>query len=181
MEARVKPKRETWAGVTMIGIGLIVIFESMSYNIGDAARMGPGYFPLLLGILLGVLGVIIALSTDPEEDEKFEAAAATSHALETAEAAPLSHSAGEAPLKQTRPLDRVRGMACIIGGILAFMLVGRYGGLVPATFVLVFISALGDVNNKVVSALILAAVITVVGTLIFHWGLQLQFPLFRWG
>jgi len=49
VEAKAKPKRETWAGVTMIGIGLIVIFESLSYNIGDAARMGPGYFPLLLG------------------------------------------------------------------------------------------------------------------------------------
>lgn len=181
MEARVKPKRETWAGVTMIGIGLIVIFESMSYNIGDAARMGPGYFPLLLGILLSVLGVIIALSTDPEEDEKFEAAAAAPKALETAEAANSPDGAHEEPVQQTRRIDRLRGMACIIGGILAFMLVGRYGGLVPATFVLVFISALGDVNNRLPSALILAAVVTVFGTLIFHWGLQLQFPLFRWG
>jgi len=98
-----------------------------------------------------------------------------------AEAPQLSEPTHEAPLAKPRPKDRLRGMACIIGGILAFMLVGQYGGLVPATFVLVFISALGDINNRIPSALILAAVVTVFGTLIFHWGLQLQFPLFRWG
>ena len=37
-----------------------------------------------------------------------------------------------------------RGWGCIIGGLLTFILVGKYGGLVPATFALVFISAMGD-------------------------------------
>ena len=175
MESAAKPRREVAAGVTMIGIGLLVVIESTTYTIGDAARMGPGYFPLLLGVLLALLGLIIAFSTDPEEVEKFEAAAAADDATEATTTAALP------PGKQQARRARLRGMACIIGGIIAFMILGRYGGLVPATFALVFISAMGDLNNRVVSSLILAAAVTVVGTLIFHWGLQLQFPLFRWG
>jgi predicted outer membrane lipoprotein len=30
-----------------------------NYKIGDGARMGPGYFPLLLGVLLAILGVVV--------------------------------------------------------------------------------------------------------------------------
>ena len=30
-----------------------------SYSIGDGARMGPGYFPLMLGILLAILGAAV--------------------------------------------------------------------------------------------------------------------------
>jgi len=172
MQTRVKRKRETWAGVTMIVIGLVVIAESMTYTIGTGARMGPGYFPLLLGGLLALLGVIISFSSDPEEDEKLD------QVLDMPEAADLDHQ-HEKPV--TKQADRLRGMGAIVLGILAFMLFGRFGGLVPATFALVFISAMGDINNKVKSALILAAVITVMGVGIFHYGLQLQFPLFRWG
>jgi len=175
MESAAKPRREVAAGVTMIGIGLLVVLESTTYTIGDAARMGPGYFPMLLGGLLALLGIVIALSVDPEEAEKFDAAGAADKATEAASTAALPADKGNARRA------RLRGMACIIGGIVAFMVLGRWGGLVPATFALVFISAMGDLNNRLKSSLILAATVTVFGTLIFHLGLQLQFPLFRWG
>ena len=50
-----------------------------------------------------------------------------------------------------------------------------------ATFAIVFISALGDRRNTVKSAFLLAAAMVVVCLIVFSWGLQLQFPLFRWG
>ena len=34
---------------------------SSTYTIGTGARMGPGYFPLVLGVLLAALGVLIAV------------------------------------------------------------------------------------------------------------------------
>ncbi|MNT87566.1 Tripartite tricarboxylate transporter TctB family protein [compost metagenome] len=54
-------------------------------------------------------------------------------------------------------------------------------GFLPATFALVFVSALGDTSNSIKSAAILAIAMTVFGALVFSWALQLQFPMLRWG
>lgn len=64
---------------------------------------------------------------------------------------------------------------------MAFILIGKFGGLVPATFALVFISAMGDRQHTVRSAALLAVGVTLLGVAVFSWALQLQFPLFRWG
>ena len=53
-----------------------------------------------------------------------------------------------------------RGWSCIIGGLLAFIALGKFGGLVPATLALVFISALGDRQHTVKSAALLSAGVT---------------------
>ena len=55
-----------------------------------------------------------------------------------------------------------RGWSCIIGGTLAFAVLGMYGGLVIASFAIVFISAMGDRNNTVLQAAALAAAMVVV-------------------
>src|SRR5690606_5240947 len=86
----------------------------------------------------------------------------------------------EADETLTAPPDW-RGWLCIIGGVVAFIAVGKYGGLIPATLALVFISALGDRTHTLLSALALAVFVTILGVVIFSWGLDLQFPLFRWG
>jgi hypothetical protein len=65
--------------------------------------------------------------------------------------------------------------------VLAFVGLGVYGGLVPATFAAVFISALGDKSNSWRDAALLAAGLAVAGVLIFSYGLHLQLPLFNWG
>ena len=75
----------------------------------------------------------------------------------------------------------LRGGICIILGVLAFLLFGVYGGLVPATFAIVFISALGDRSNAVVQSVLLARAVCMVAIVVFWWGLQLQMPLFQWG
>lgn len=142
------------AGGTMAALGLATAITSVGYNIGTLQRMGPGYFPLMLGILLAFLGLAIALTgRTPESAAK--------------ESAP--------------PPPQWRGWACITAGILAFMFFGKWGGLAPATFALVFISALGDRQHTLKTAALLAIFMTVAGSLIFHWGLNLQFPLLRWG
>jgi len=57
----IRNPREFWSGVlfTLFGVGTLAI--GSKYTLGTAARMGPGYFPRILGILLIVLGVTIAL------------------------------------------------------------------------------------------------------------------------
>lgn len=53
-------KREAWAAGTMIVLGLGAIAQASTYTIGSLARMGPGMFPAILGVLLVLLGLIIA-------------------------------------------------------------------------------------------------------------------------
>ena len=62
-----------------------------------------------------------------------------------------------------------------------FVVFGVYGGLVPATFLSVFIAAMGDRTNSIRDAVILAAGVTLAGVLIFVYGLSMTFPLFTWG
>ncbi|MFF7400408.1 tripartite tricarboxylate transporter TctB family protein [Achromobacter sp. NPDC008082] len=148
-------RREAWAAGTMIVLGLGAIAQASTYTLGSLARMGPGMFPAILGVLLVFLGLIIA-----------KMAASPVAAEEDAEEIPP---------------PEWRGWGCIIGGLLAFILVGKFGGLVPATFVLVFISAMGDRQHTWRSAAALAVGVTILGVAVFSWALQLQFPLFRWG
>ena len=49
-------------GVILAAIGLLVTVYSLThYEIGSLRRMGPGFFPALLGGVLAVLGGMIAL------------------------------------------------------------------------------------------------------------------------
>jgi len=56
------------AGALFVLIGLGVVLVAGDYPAGEAARMGPGYFPRLLGMALAVLGlVVMALSQRGQE------------------------------------------------------------------------------------------------------------------
>jgi putative tricarboxylic transport membrane protein len=60
--ATIRNPKDFWAGLMFVGIGGFALVLGSSYTLGTAARMGPGYFPRILGLLLIVLGVIIVLS-----------------------------------------------------------------------------------------------------------------------
>ena len=153
-------KRDLWGGAFIALCGALTIFEALSYSIGGLARMGPGYFPLLVGCFLVVLGILVPLSPDPDE---------------------VQEDMVEDDLPKPSRNDRIRGMACIADGIAAFIAIGSAFGFLPATFALVFLSAMGDTSNSVRSAAILALAMTLFGAVVFSWALQLQFPMFRWG
>ena len=53
--------KDFWSGLLFVGIGAFALIYGSKYTIGTAARMGPGYFPRILGILMVVLGLILAL------------------------------------------------------------------------------------------------------------------------
>ena len=150
---KLKNKRDLWPAALMLFIGLGTTLGSLDYGIGTLARMGPGYFPMLLGGTLIFIAVLI-LAT-PSSDEGAE--------------------------QQPTLGGHYRSWVIVIVGMLAFMAVGKYGGFMPATFALIFLTALGDRNNSVKAALVLAAGVTAVSVAVFHYGMQLQFPLFTWG
>ncbi|MCJ7799342.1 MAG: tripartite tricarboxylate transporter TctB family protein [Polaromonas sp.] len=56
-----------------LGTGTAFAWGSTNYSIGSAARMGAGYFPFMLGILMAIIGTVItfkALATDSGLDDK---------------------------------------------------------------------------------------------------------------
>src|SRR5690242_21615014 len=69
---KIKSPKDFWSGLMFIGSGLFFMIWAMSYyQMGTAVRMGPAYFPTVLGGLLAVLGVIIlaeSLMVVPEGD-----------------------------------------------------------------------------------------------------------------
>jgi hypothetical protein len=154
-------RKDAMAGALMFAIGLAVTAQAMTYPLGTLAHMGPGFFPSALGVLLALIGVGIALSRPADVS---------------------SADAGEA--RFARPPARKpewRGWACITLGIVSFIVLGHYGGLLPATFGVVFISALGDRDNTIRSASYLALAISAVCVVVFWWALKIQLPLFQWG
>lgn len=53
--------KDFWAGVMFIAFGLGFMFVAQNYAMGNAVRMGPAYFPTVLGGLLAVLGAVVFL------------------------------------------------------------------------------------------------------------------------
>ncbi len=133
-------------------IGLAALGGGLKYRVGTLERMGPGFFPAAVGAVLALVGVAIVLT-----------------------AAPASGGSGE----RVRP--EWRGWGGIVGGILAFIVLGAHGGLVPATFAIVFVSALGDRRNTPGQAFWLALAMVAIGVVVFKWALHLGLPLFAWG
>ena len=71
---KIKSPKDFWSGLMFIGSGLFfMIWGMIHYQMGTAVRMGPAYFPTVLGGLLAVLGAIIlaeSLLVTPEGDAK---------------------------------------------------------------------------------------------------------------
>jgi hypothetical protein len=149
--------KDYYGGALMILTGLGAIYGAISYNIGTLNHMGPGFFPAAVGGLLVLTGILIALGARSDKPK---------------EQVPGGHAHG---------MPDIRGGVCILLSIVAFIVIGEYGGLLPATFAITFISALGDRKNTLFQSILLSLAMVVIAIVVFWWALQLQLPLFRWG
>ncbi len=147
-----RPHKDVGGGALMLALGIGVAAQARFYEIGTLRRMGPGYFPLVLGVLLAVVGALILLG-------------GLRAAAPAAPAAPFAW----------------RGPLAICAGLAGFAVLGRWGGLLPASFVSVFVAALGDKRNSLAAAAALAAAMTLAALVVFHFVLRIQLPLLRWG
>ncbi len=148
-------RRDFYAGLLLILIGLFAAVQGISYGVGTLLQMRPGFMPLTLGTLLVGLGIVIASGLTGAGD------------------------AQERAVLQQAP--EWRGWLCIIAGPVLFILFGACCGLIPATFACVFISALGDRSTSWRGAAILASLATIFGAILFVYVLGVSFPLLRWG
>jgi Tripartite tricarboxylate transporter TctB family len=58
---RIRYPKDFWAGLMFIAFGSGAIAIGANYPLGTAARMGPGYFPRILGVLLVALGLLMSI------------------------------------------------------------------------------------------------------------------------
>ena len=60
---KIKAPKDFWAGLMFIAFGLAFAIVAQNYQMGTAVRMGPAYFPTMLGGLLAVLGLVILVGS----------------------------------------------------------------------------------------------------------------------
>jgi len=146
-------KRDYYGGALMIFLGAGAALEGQRYGMGTLTRMGPGFFPVALGIILILIGILIAGSAYASDEPDKE---------------------GFLPAK-----PEWFAWACIVASPIFFIALGEYAGLLPATFACVFVAALGDRETTVKQAAILAAGISTSGILLFSYVLKIPFPIVR--
>lgn len=154
---KIKSQKDFFAGLMFLVVGVAFAIGAVDYNIGTGARMGPGYFPMILGVLMSILGLAIA---------------ATGLIVETADGDKI----GKWAWKQ---------VFFVLAANFAFgiLLVGVPSlgipqfGLIVAIFGLVFIASLGGYTFKAKEVLILAICLAVGSYGAFVWALNLQFPV----
>jgi hypothetical protein len=59
MNADLRNNKDFWAGVMLIAVGIATVVIARDYPFGTASRMGPGYFPTVLGVILALLGLVL--------------------------------------------------------------------------------------------------------------------------
>src|SRR5215831_15061495 len=56
---KIRAPKDFWSGVMFCAFALVGLIAARGYSLGSAGKMGPGYFPLLLGGVLAALGAIL--------------------------------------------------------------------------------------------------------------------------
>jgi len=145
-----RDRKDFNAGVMFIVIGGFFAGFATNYPMGTAVRMGPAYFPTILGGLLIFLGLILLVRS-------FFAVNA------------------ELPTK-----THWRPLLCIIGAALLFATLIDKAGMVPAAAVMMVVGAFGGWDFRWKEQITGMIVMPAVCVGIFHYGLGLPFRLFPW-
>jgi hypothetical protein len=151
---RIKSQADFFSGVMFAATGGAFAVGATTYNIGDGARMGPGYFPLMLGILLAILGAAIMLQA---------------MVVETLDGGKIGKWAW-------RPLIFVIGanlaFGVLLGGLPSIGLPAL--GMILAIYALTIISSLAGAHFRLRDVLVLSTILAAGSYVAFIWALKLQ-------
>ena len=139
--------KDVLAGGVFIALGLAFAGGSLTYDIGTPVRMGPGYVPLVLGLVLAGLGVLVIVK---------------------------GFIAGEGdPIGEVD----WRAVVLITAALLFFGVTVRGLGVVGALFGASLLAALARSQTSVREALVISVGLTALSVVIFIVALQLRLPL----
>jgi hypothetical protein len=144
---RIRNHRDFWSGVLFVVTGVLFMVLSRQYNLGTAAKMGPGYFPTILGGLMAALGLLIML--------------------------PAFSSKG--PEVRVDKVD-FKSIVLILVAVAVYAATLPKLGFIVSLFLLIMISSLASHEFKLTTSLVSSVVLLVFSWLVFVKGLELQFP-----
>ncbi len=154
---KIKSQKDFFSGVMFSAVGVAFAWGATNYTIGEGARMGPGYFPLLLGVILTLLGAAISLQALVVETE----------------------DGGKIGAWAWKPLGFVIAANLLFGVLLGGLpSIGVPAmGLIAAIFGLTIVASLAGDTFKMKEVLVLATVLAIGSYVAFVWLLKLQFPV----
>ncbi|WP_244493778.1 tripartite tricarboxylate transporter TctB family protein [Aureimonas sp. AU4] len=139
--------RNVVAGLIFIAIAAAFAWEATHYDMGRAIRMGPGFIPMTLAILLAIFGVLVLAAGLRSPD----------------------HAQSSGPVAW-------KGIALVCAALLVFGRFGAQLGLVPTVLVCTFAVAMASARNTLLSAAAIAAVMAALCWLVFKVGLGITMP-----
>lgn len=148
MKHLIKNPRDFWAGVMFLAIGGMFAGIAFTYKLGTAARMGPGFFPFFLGLILAGFGIAILLT-----------------ALRPKNAGPTVDKFHWGPIFWVL-------MPIVVFGVMLKIL-----GMVAMGLVVVIVSSIGSEDFKLKPTVYLAIGLVIFCSLVFVGGLKLPIPL----
>ena len=154
---KIKSQKDFFSGLMFTVVGAAFGYGATSYTIGSGARMGPGYFPLLLGVILALLGAVILFK---------------SLVVETTDGEPLGAWAW-------KPLFYI-----IAGNLLFGILLGGLPsigfpamGLIVAIFGTTIVVSMAGDQFKFTETVVLSIILSLMSYAAFIMLLKLQFPV----
>ena len=153
----IKSQKDFFSGLMFIVVGAACALGASTYSIGTGARMGPGYFPLVLGVLLAIIGIAVTF---------------TSLVVETEDGDKVGKFAWK-PLFFIITANLVFG-ACI-GGLPMIGL--KPLGLIVGIYLLTYIASHAGDEHKFKEVAVLATVLALLSYVAFIVLLKLQFPV----
>ncbi|MEO6269030.1 MAG: tripartite tricarboxylate transporter TctB family protein [Lautropia sp.] len=145
---KIRDRKDFWSAVMFVVFGALFMAWSTDYQFGTTQRMGPGYFPTVLGGMLVVLGILVGLPA-------IKAGAPETHVEKTG----------------------WRGLLVILGAVILYAILLPRLGFVVALVVLIIMSAMASEEFAWKAALASCVILGFFSYLVFVKGLELQFPV----
>ncbi len=145
---KIRNQKDFMSGLMFIAVGAFFAILARSYQMGTPAKMGSGYFPFWLGVVLALLGLFVLLGS-------------------------LKSSADEEGIGKW-DWKSVTWVTC---SVIIFAVALPYAGLILSLVVLIFISAMASHEFHWKGTLVSAVLLNVIAYFAFVWGLKLQFPV----
>jgi len=153
MKLEWRTNKDLWAGLMYIGTGAVGMWRAKDYAFGSALRMGPGYFPSVLGGIMVVMGIYVLALGLRKNHEKIE---------------------GNLSLRALIVLP----ISMVVFGILM-----EEAGFIPAMAALIPVSAAAGRDFKWLEVVPLTIGLTILCAAGFIFALGLPYPLIKgmWG
>ncbi|MGH8784645.1 MAG: tripartite tricarboxylate transporter TctB family protein [Cupriavidus necator] len=145
---RIRSQKDFASGLLFMLVGFGFSWVARGYSMGTAAKMGPGYFPFWLGIVLALLGALVlwgSLSSKMEEDSLAR--------------------------------WDIKTLLWILGSVVLFGLMLKPLGMVLSVLVLVLVSSMASHEFSWKGAILNAIILVLISLGAFVYGINLQMPV----